>query len=113
MFSIPLQKSKLVLSESDWIYIESLVEEPTSLLVYEEGEIEASKLLALGSCLENEGTGILRLHVYHNCQKDPVEIRDYSDFAKSSDICSICSKQYKKSIRYDIELIIKYPLRIE
>jgi len=112
MFTLPFSKSNLNLSETDWEYVSELIESPKSILVFEEGKIEATKILALGSTLQENGTGMMRLHVYHNCQEDPVEIRNWkeNEYAGSNDKCPACTKKYKNSVRYDIELIVKYPM---
>lgn len=111
-FSLPFSKSKLNLTDPDWEYVSQLIKEPTSILVYEEGKIDATKILALGSTLQDDGTGLMRLHVYHNCQEHAVEIKTWEPnvFARKGDKCPVCSKLYGNSVRYDIELIVKYPM---
>jgi hypothetical protein len=115
MFSLPFSKSKLNLSDPDWEYISQLIKEPTSILVFEEGGIEATKILALGSTLQDDGTGLMRMHIYHNCQDHAVDIRPWEPnaYARKDEKCPVCSKPYKKSVRYDIELIVKYPMTLD
>ena len=84
-------------------------------MVYEEGEINPTKILALGSTLQDDGTGMMRLHIYHNCQDDAVEIKKWAEnvFARNSEKCPVCTKPYRNAVQYDIELIVKYPMTLD
>jgi len=114
MFTIPLEKSKLKLTNAEWHYIEHLIKEPSSTLIYEEGKIEPGKLMAVGILLLEEKKSQMRLHIYHTCQKDSVELRDWGldEFAVKNDSCPMCNAKYNKSARFDIEIIIKYPMKL-
>lgn len=71
-----------------------------------------SKLLALGVVLQSEGLGLLRFLVYHDCQNDVTQIRDWSKgYAEPQERCPACHSYYEDNASYDVELIIKYPIQ--
>lgn len=114
MFSLIFKKSNLNLSKDEWKYVELLISKPGVLMVFEDGEIDSSKLMALGECLKNDRTGTMRLYVYHICQNDPVELLHWNGEYPNGRYCPICNNKYmQNNTNYDIELIIKYPLLLE
>lgn len=111
--TVPFSKSQIInLEESDWEGIQELVKEPTSIMIYEH-EDKARVLLALGACLNSEGTGIIRMHVYHTCQDDPVILQSFeSGFAEGN--CPMCHNTFcEDDVEYDLELIVKYNIKLE
>lgn len=114
MYSIPFSKKNINnLACNEWQKLQDIAKEPASILIYDEdNELDPSKILAFGASLNTHGLADMRLHVYHKCQEDAVEIRDsYNDVIKNREVCPACKKPLRKvNTSYNIELIIKYPI---
>lgn len=117
MFQLTLHKDRLQgITEDQWVYIEKLIAKPNSIQIFDhdgEAGITDTIMMALALVLQEEGFGILRWHVYHICQKDPVEIREFEDgFAPK--VCPICNEKLDEEVTtFNLELITKYPLKVE
>lgn len=81
-------------------------------MIYEH-EKQAKALIALGACLNADGLGIMRMHVYHVCQEDPVLLQQFGHgFAVGE--CPMCKlKFYEDEVQYELELIVKYNIKLE
>lgn len=111
--TIPFSKSTITnIEESEWDGVQELVKEPASIMVYAH-EDQAKALIAMGTCLNANGTGLMRMHVYHICQEDPVLLQNFGEgFAVGE--CPICKGAfYEEDVEYDLELIIKYNIKLE
>ncbi len=110
--TVPFSKSTITnLEESEWDGVQELIKEPASIMVYAHEE-QAKALLAIGSCLNTNGTGIVRMHVYHNCQEDPVILQKFGEGFVSGD-CPMCNEKfYEEDVEYDLELITKYNIKL-
>ena len=77
-------------------------------------ENQAKALLAMGTCLNSDGLGIMRMHIYHSCQKDhPVMISGLED-GFASGYCPLCGDEFTQdNTEYDLELIVKYNIKLE
>ncbi len=113
MFHLIFKKSNLTgVTDEEWQYIEKIISEPIALQVFE-CDIPGKTMMALGITLQEAGYGILRWHVYHTCHEDPVEIRDFEEgFVLKP--CSVCNVPLDDEVAtYKLELIIKYPLKLD
>ena len=113
MITIPFSKSKITnLDDYEWEGVQELIKRPASIMVYSH-EKQAKALIALGTMLNNDGFGIMRMHVYHNCQSDPVLLQNFGEgFAREE--CPMCLEDFdEESVEYDLELIIKYNIKLE
>jgi len=76
-------------------------------------ESQAKALIAMGTCLNADGFGIMRMHVYHNCQEDPVMLQIFGQGFASGQ-CPMCKKDFtQENVEYDLELIVKYNIKLE
>lgn len=110
---IPFSKNTIKkITDSEWEGVQELINEPASIMVYKHEE-QAKALIALGSCLNANGTALMRMHVYHICQKDPVLLQNFKEgFAEGE--CPMCGEVfYEEDVEYDLELIIKYGIKLE
>lgn len=111
--TVPFSKSKITnLNASEWEGVQELVKQPASIMVYAHEE-QAKALIAMGTCLNANGFGIMRMHVYHNCQKDPVMLQIFGQ-GFASGTCPICKEDFAEdNVEYDLELIVKYNIKLE
>lgn len=110
---VPFSKKTITnMGPSEWDGVQELVREPASIMVYEHKD-QAKALIALGTVLNKQGTGLLRMHVYHTCQEDPVILQNFGEGFASGE-CPMCKEAFSEDdVEYDLELIIKYNIKLE
>jgi hypothetical protein len=111
--TIPFSKSSITnLKPSEWDGVQELVKKPASIMVYDHDQ-QAKALIALGNCLHKSGAGMMRMHVYHYCQDHPILLQEFENGFVTGD-CSVCGEPFfEEDIEYDLELIIKYSIKLE
>jgi hypothetical protein len=111
--TIPFSKSLIKdMDDYEWDGVQELVKEPASILVYAH-ENQAKALIAMGTILNANGMGLMRMHVYHTCQEDPVLLQNFGEGFASGE-CPMCNETfYEEDVEYDLELIVKYNIKIE
>ena len=74
---------------------------------------QTKALVALGICLNADGLGIMRMHVFHTCQKDMVILQNFGE-GFVVEVCPMCNETFfENKVEYDLELVIKYGIRLE
>lgn len=113
VFHLVVSKSLLSgITDDEWLIISELIAQPNSIQLFD-CELSSKVGMALGIILQELGYGLLRWHVYHHCQSDPVEIREFADGFVIKP-CQICKESLDEEVtKYNLELIIKYPLILE
>jgi len=111
--TIPFSKSKITsLDDSEWEGVQELIKRPASIMIYEHDK-QAKALIAIGGALNAEGLGIMRMHIYHRCQDDPVLLQEFNNGFATGE-CPICLGDfYEDDVEYDLELIVKYNIKLE
>ena len=99
--------------DDEWNVINNLIKNPSCIMVYDTPNVRSKSLVAISLYLEEAKAARLRLYVYHDCSKEIIYIRDWSDGFGYDTKCPTCHTYFTEdNTLFELEAMTLFPIEI-